>query len=379
MSAKQIYSVVNTIANNISYTGGDVVDVTSFVAFGENALSTPAMTESVYDKLYDLIGRTVIAIDEAEDDELDIVVDAFEYGSILQKLSFANQSAEVSSEWDVENPENPYDEVRKDGIVQEFFENYIPAFSWKDVSYREQLKEAFRTPEKLAGFTDALFTRMRNAYKIAKNGLSFNALNSFVGTLYATRLTAPNGSRRVRHLMSEFNTLYLSGDNDTPLTSDTSLVNKEYLEYIRKQIIKDKKNLAKMTKLYNSGTVERRTTDADARLVLHVDLTTSYDKYYGETFNENYIKLPPHKEVVNWGNATYPEAFDISLDGGATTTHVGDLIGVIYDKDAVVATMDKSRFVNMYDEWNDRNIFKLTAIRRYINDVSENGIIYLND
>ena len=51
----------------------------------------------------------------------------------------------------------------------------------------------------------------------------------------------------------------------------------------------------------------------------------------------------------------------------------------MYDKDAVVATMDRSRFVSMYDQWNDRNVFKLTANRRYIADPSENGIIYLCD
>ena len=50
----------------------------------------------------------------------------------------------------------------------------------------------------------------------------------------------------------------------------------------------------------------------------------------------------------------------------------------MFDKDAVVATMDKERFVNKYDEWNDRTVFKLTANRRYIVDPSENAILYLN-
>ena len=38
----------------------------------------------------------------------------------------------------------------------------------------------------------------------------------------------------------------------------------------------------------------------------------------------------------------------------------------------------KERFVNKYDEWNDRTVFKLTANRRYIVDPSENAILYLN-
>ena len=69
----------------------------------------------------------------------------------------------------------------------------------------------------------------------------------------------------------------------------------------------------------------------------------------------------------------------VSLDGGSTTITVDDILGVMYDRDAVVATMDRERFVNIYDQWNDRNVFKLTANRRYICDPTENAIIYLND
>lgn len=377
MGAAQIYGIVNKIAANVSYTGSNVIDTTSFLAFASATLSDPLMTESVYSAMYDLIGKTVIAIDEAEDDERGIVVDAFEYGSILQKFSFQNQSAETSSEWDIANPENPYEEVRKEGIIQSFFEQYIPTFSWKDVSYTEQLKEAFRGPEALAGFTDALYTRMRNAYKIAKNGLSDAAIGGLMGTIYADATAATpgaNAARRVRHLLTEYNTKF-----SAELTADTALANSNYLEYVRKAIIVDKLNLNKMNKLYNNGSVERRTTEAELRLDLSVALTTSYQKFYGDTYNDNYVMLPKHNEIVNWGIATDPQKVKVSLDGGTTTTTIANILGFMYDKDAVVATMDRSRFVSMYDQWNDRNVFKLTANRRYIADPSENAIIYLND
>ena len=377
MGAAQIYGIVNKIAANVSYTGSNVIDTTSFLAFASATLSDPLMTESVYSAMYDLIGKTVIAIDEAEDDERGIVVDAFEYGSILQKFSFQNQSAETSSEWDIANPENPYEEVRKEGIIQSFFEQYIPTFSWKDVSYTEQLKEAFRGPEALAGFTDALYTRMRNAYKIAKNGLSDAAIGGLMGTIYAdatAQTPGVNAARRLRHLLTEYNTKF-----SAELTADTALANSNYLEYVRKAIIVDKLNLNKMNKLYNNGTVERRTTEAELKLDLSVALTTSYQKFYGDTYNDNYVLLPKHNEIVNWGIATDPQKVKVSLDGGTTTTTIANILGFMYDKDAVVATMDKSRFVSMYDQWNDRNVFKLTANRRYIADPSENAIIYLND
>lgn len=378
MPATQIYSVVNTLAQNLQYTGSTVVDASTFAAFATNAIS--GSLEPVYNELYNLIGRTVVAIDEAEDDERGIIVDAFDYGSILQKLSFISQSAQTNSDYDIANPENPYTVVGKSGIVQKFFEQTIPTFSWEDVAYDKQIREAFHSPETLAGFIDGLYTRMRNAYKVAKLGLSDAAIGALIGHVY-NNSTDMNYSRRVRLLLTEYNTLYMGAN---PLSAAEALVTPGYLEYVRKQILIDKKNLNKLTHLYNeigaSGSevpIDRRTKEDELKLDLSLTLTSSYAKYYGDTYNEEYVQFPKHTEVVNWGIATDPDKVVVTIDGQTTIT-VDNILGAMYDKDAVVATMDRSRFVNMYDQWNDRNVFKLAADRRYVVDPTENTILYLN-
>lgn len=384
MPAAQIYSIVNDIAGNIGYTGSKVIDISSFVKFGQDVLSDTLLTESVYNKIIDRIGKTVIAIDEAEDEGRGIVVDAFEYGSILQKLSFQLQAAETSSEWDPAHPESPYDETAKDGIIQKFFEQYIPAFSYKDVSHTDQLKEAFVSPQALQGFLDALYTRMYNAYKLAKQGLSDAAIAGIMVAIYndcapsaGSHVQNVNAARRVRHLLTEYNTNVNTG---TALTDATSMQNADYLDWVRKQILIDRKNIAKMNKLYNDGSVERRTKEEDIHLDLSIRLTASYAKYWGDTYNDEYVKLPKHNEIVNWGIATAPETVKVTLDSSDTTgTTIAKVLGFMYDKDAVVATLDKVRFVSFPDAWNNRVCMKLTAERRYVADISENGIIYLND
>lgn len=379
MPAAQIYSVVNSLAANIGYTGSNVIDVSSFVAFGQAVLSDTLLTEGVYSTLVDRIGKTVIRMDEAEDEGRGIVVDAFEYGSILQKLSFQLQSAEASSEWDPAHPESPYDETAKTGIVQQFFEQYIPAFSYKDVSHYDQLKEAFVSPASLQGFIDALYTRMYNAYKLAKQGLSDAAIGGLMAAIMAD--CAPtsgghtqnvNASRRVRYLLGEYNTLFSKS-----LTSANSYQDADYLDWVRKQIIIDQKNIMKMNKLYNNGTVERRTSDV--RLDLSVRLTASYDKFYGDTYNDTYVKLPKHNEIVNWGIATDPEKIKVKLTSAGDAITISNVLGFMYDPNAVVATLDKVRFVSFPDSWNNRTCMKLTAERRYVADISENAIIYLNE
>ena len=97
MPQAQIYSMVNTIANNINYTGSTVVDTSSFVAFGQAVLSDPALTESVYNKMYDLIGRTLIAIDEAEDEELEkLISEASSAGSSAEDIGSETEGEEAA-------------------------------------------------------------------------------------------------------------------------------------------------------------------------------------------------------------------------------------------------------------------------------------------
>lgn len=377
MPAKQIYSVVNKIAQNISWSGNQVIDVSSFVAFTQDTLSDPMLKESVYDEMFDILNKTIFAVDVAkESDNRGIIVDQFTYGSILRKISFLNQSAETASEWDIEHPENPYTLQRKEGIIVKYFENYIPAFCYKDVVYETQLEEAFASPESLAGFVSGLYQRMYNAYSVAKQGLSDAAIGALVAKVYedATAATpSANASRQVRHLLTEYNTAF-----GTSLTDTTSRMNSNYLEFVRKAMLIDKENLDEFTASYNDGTVERRTSDADYKLDISVAFATAYDKFWGDTYHEGYVQLPKFTKVRNWGMQAYPETIKVSLDGETTTT-VAKIIGVAYDKDAVIATLERERFVALPDTWNMRRNIKLEAERRYCADISENVIIYLND
>lgn len=377
--AAQIYPMVNTIAGNIGYTGTAVVDATSFAIFAKAALT--GAKESVYNALYDVIGKTMVAIDIAKDgNDRGLLVDSFTYGSILQKLNFQSQAAETASEWDISTPQNPYTLTAKGGIVPRYFEQTIPAFAWTDVAYGTQLEEAFHSPESLAGFTEGLFQRMRNQYERSKTGLADAAVGSLIASIYSDT-NDMNVSRRVRHLVTEYNTIY-----GASLTSATSSVDPGYLEYVRQQVILVKKNLDEYTHLYNtigaSGSevpIDRRTSEADLHIDMSVEFTAAYDKYWSMSFNDEYVTLPRHYEVINWGEATAPQSIDISLDNGGTTISVDNILALLYDKDAVVCTLNRERFVNMYDQWNDRNVFKLEAERRFICDPTENAVLFLND
>lgn len=380
MPAVQIYNVVNTIANNLSHGGANVVDTSSFVKFGQDALSDPLLKESVYNELLNLIGKTIISKEVApEANRRGVMVDQFTYGSIMQKLSFKLQDTEAASEWDVAHPENPYLEVPKEGIVQKFWEQVMPAFAIKDVITEIQLEESFRNPQTLAGFVEGLYQRMRNKLELIKKGLIDNAIGSLMAAVYndATAATpGANAGRRVRHLLTEYNTAF-----GTSLTDETSLMNANYLDWMRAQIELDKLRLEELTNLYNDGVVERATSADEYRLDMSAAVSLAYKKYYGDTYHNEYVQLPKHNKVVNWGLAQkeYERTVKVSLDGGTTTTTINKIIALAYDREAVICTLDRERFVTMTDNWNARTPVKLSGEARFCCDISENVVIYLND
>ena len=376
MLAIQAYDFVNDLIENSTYTGQNVVDPSSLVAFAEDLKTNPALRESVYNTLYARIGKTVSAIDLAPDvNARNVLTDEYTFGCILQKISFALQEAESASEWDIANPQNPYEVVRKEGIVPKYFHRNINAFAWTDVIYDRQLFEAFISAMNVEAFTSALMIRMENAKRVSEQSLVDIAIATLIASLYADATAATpgvNSGRRVRHLLTEYNKKY-----GTSLTADTALQTANYLDFIRIQIELDRLAMDKYTKLYNDGSVERRSTVDDINLDMSANVVEAYKKFYGDTFNEKYVQLPYTYEVENWGIATDKTSIAVKLNDVNYNLH--NIIALQYDRDACVCTLQHERSVSIADAWNERTVTKVEAERSFIVDLSEQAIVYFND
>ena len=112
----------------------------------------------------------------------------------------------------------------------------------------------------------------------------------------------------------------------TELTNDTSRQNANYLDFVRRTLIKDRENMNKLTKLYNDATVERRTTPDELNLDVSLDFATAYDKFWADSYNESYVQLPKHNTIVNWGIATAPETVKIKLAADGDTITINKII-----------------------------------------------------
>lgn len=376
MTVNQIYSEMNTIANNLGWTGFNVVDRSSFVAFASQVLSSAVNKDLVFGQMIDRIGKTIFAIDNYEGGHgRNITVDAFTWGSVLQKISAKHKEATEASEWEVSTPENPYTVTSNTEIVQKLFVQALPTFSYTEVIHDFQLESAFVSPEAMGSFYGMLYTLMYNEYTRAKEGMEVEAVNALIVKTYNDTTNA-NYSRRVRKVVTEYNALH-SGDE---VTASSALEDANFLKWLRKELMKATDNLTTLSRLYNDGTVDRVTDKNELHFDLLNDVAYNYDSFYSDRFNADFLKIPRYNSVVNFGTAIEPSSIIISQttsEGSTTTVKISNVIGAMYDSDSVVATMDRERNITKYDEWNARTLVKLSADRRYIADESENCIVWV--
>ena len=372
MKINQIYGTINEIANNMQYTGDTVVDTTTFADFGKHVLSSDVNRETFYNILVDRIGRTAFAIREYKAQGLDIRVDAFTFGAIYQKIRFGHKESDDSSSWN-NSGDNPYTVESNTKLVQNLYNGKLGTFSYVDIIYDHQLESAFTSPVQMGSFFNSLYTNIYNELESSSYGLELYTLNSLIGALYSNATTTPN---RCRKVLTEYNTLF-----STELTSANALTNKSFLDWLQKELKKAKDNMRQLTRNYNDGSVNTHTDESNLSFYVLNDVAYSYDTYYSEKFNAEFVKLPRYKALVNFGQSTHPDVVKVSIDinntGETTPITVNNVIGVMCDKDACVCTLDRQREISMYDKWNARTPIKVEADRRYMVDLTENAILWV--
>lgn len=388
MTVNQIYSVLNSINKNTKLGYQNVVDSSTFVDFGKHIINSTDNVEKFYNALVDRIGRTVIAIDEFTADNR-IMVDSFTFGCILQKISFKMQDATANSDYaGMSTPnaslENPYSDFHKGGIIQSLFDGRLATFEYTDTVLDYQLESAFVSPQAMASFFNGIYQRMKNAYEQSKEELQNTAFATAV--LVNVMGSTLNANTRKRNVLLEYNAL-----NNAQLTRADAEASKEFLAWVTVEMELVIGRLAKLTSIYNDGTVERVTKGSDIR----IDIVDTFAKRFETTLAisalnskwDNIVKLPNYRSVSYWQFINQPELMSIIKEGSSEDYGVYNdkltapsVIGVIYDKDAVVCTLEREREVSFYDKWNARTNLKISADRRYIADGSENMVVfYMNE
>lgn len=383
MEVKQIYSLVNDITNEL--LGSTIVkeDLSNVVDVG-NAVFNANKVDNYVKSLVNHIGR-VIFVDRAYSGSVpSVLMDSWEFGSVLEKISCDLPTATENQSWNLENGQTYNPNVFYKPSVSVKFYNSKTTFEIP-LSFTEmQIKESFSNAEQLNGFLTMLYNSVEKSMTIKLDSLIMRTINNMIGeTIHHEIPESANYS--TTSTIKAVNLLKLYNDShSTTITADKCLDNPEFIRYATYIISVYGERITKISNLFNIGGKDRFTPKDVLRCVLLSDFKKASEVFLKSgLYNEQYATLPESDSVPYWQGSGTSYAFSditkihINLASNSTTEiQMTGILGVMFDRDALGVSNLNRRVTTNYNPKAEfyTNFYKFEA--GYFNDMNENFVVF---
>lgn len=389
MKVNQIYSLLNDInAQMFGEDALDVHDLSGIISMGQSIVGDGTATDKFLGKLVDRIGKTVIRTLDLELEFPSLYMDSFEFGAVLQKITVSPFEAISSSEWEIagQNFTPTFADVKKNANVFVRYFTDSTTFKFQTTIPDDLFTTAFTSESMMAQFIDAIIGAMTDSMTIALNNMSRTAINNFI----AEKIKASNG---VINLLEGYNAILGAGNE---ITSDAAMHDKEFARYASTIIRQYIKYLAQPSVLYNvgdgnGGEVLRATARDNMHVLMLSNLKSLFDAYLLSDSFRDVFELPNYSEVAYWqGNKGTNTINDFATNSSIAVTPSSEagaqspsdveqsgIVCVLADRLAIAVGLNKRRAGSFYNSIDAYSNISQTATIQYINDLSENGVIFI--
>ena len=383
MEVKQIYTLVNDITNELLGSAIVKEDLSNLVDVG-NAVFNANKVDNYVRSLVNHIGR-VIFVDRAYSGSVpSVLMDAWEFGSVLEKISCDLPTATENPTWDLTNGETYNPNVFYKPSVSVKFYNSKTTFEIP-LSFTEiQIKESFSNAEQLNGFLTMLYNSVEKSMTIKLDSLIMRTINNMIGeTIHHEIPESANYS--TTSTIKAVNLLKLYNDShSTTITADKCLDNPDFIRYATYIISVYGERITKISNLFNIGGKDRFTPKDVLRCVLLSDFKKASEVFLkSDLYNEQYATLPESDSVPYWqGSGTSYSFNDITkihinlASSSATEIQMTGILGVMFDRDALGVSNLNRRVTTNYNPKAEfyTNFYKFEA--GYFNDMNENFVVF---
>ena len=383
MEVKQIYTLVNEITNELLGSAIVKEDLSNVVDVG-NAVFNADKVDNYVKSLVNHIGR-VIFVDRVYSGSVpSVLMDSWEVGSVLEKISCDLPDANVNRTWELINGKSYDPNVFYKPSVSVKFYNSKVTFEIP-LSFTEmQIKESFTNAEQLNGFLTMLYNSVEKSMTIKLDSLIMRTINNMIGeTIHHEIPESANYS--TTSTIKAVNLLKLYNDShSTTITADKCLDNPEFIRYATYIISVYGERITKISTLFNIGGKERFTPKDVLRCVLLSDFKKASEVFLKSgLYNEQYATLPESDSVPYWQGSGENYGFSditkihIQLASNNTTEiQMSGILGVMFDKDALGVSNLNRRVTTNYNPKAEfyTNFYKFEA--GYFNDMNENFVVF---
>ena len=383
MEVKQIYKIINDVTKEVlGKTDLIKEDLTGVVQVGEEIFNQKAV-ENYTRTLIDHIGRVVFVNRVYGGSAPSVLMDSWEFGSIMEKIQAETPAATENETWELQHGQvYEQDIFYKPEVTFKLFNGKI-TFEVPISITDKQVKSAFSDANQLNGFVSMIYNSVDRSLTIKIDSLIMRTINNFSGeTLFKESFSKTNAStktgKRVINLLKLYN-----DTNETNLTPAKAIENKDFLRYASYQMKLYASRLTKISTIFNMGGKERFTPRDLMHIILLENFASGAETYLeSDTFHNEFVKLPRAETVPYWQGSGADYSFEDVSSINIKTSEGNDIemsgiIGIMFDRDALGCTNyrkyatthrnDKSEFTNTW--------FKYDA--GYFNDFNENFIMFI--
>ena len=383
MEVKQIYTLVNTITNEL--LGSSIVkeDLSNVVDVG-NAVFNANKVDNYVKSLVNHIGR-VIFVDRVYNGSVpSVLMDSWEFGSVLEKVSCDLPAATENESWDLVDGQTYNPNVFYKPTVNVKFYNSKTTFEIP-LSFTEmQVKESFSNAEQLNGFLTMLYNSVEKSMTIKLDSLIMRTINNMIGETISHEI--PESSNySTTSTIKAVNLLKLYNDSHTEqIEVSKCLDNPDFIRYATYIISVYSERITKISNLFNIGGKDRFTPKDVLRCVLLADFKKASEVFLkSDLYNEQYATLPESDTVPYWQGSGSSYAFsDITkihiqlASDNLKEVQISGILGVMFDKDALGVSNLNRRVTTNYNPKAEfyTNFYKFEA--GYFNDMNENFVVF---
>lgn len=383
MEIKQIYELVNSVTEEVTGQKDLVTeDLSNLVDVGDTLENANALDNYVK-ALTNRIGRMIFVNRVYEGGAPKVLMEAWEYGSIVEKVSGALPEAEENETWEL-NDGASYDQniFTQPKVIVKFFNKGV---AWEiPMSYTDkQVKESFTGPVEMNAFLSMLYNDVDKSLTVKLESLILRTINNMIGETLHAEYPTGGDTYKASSGVRAINLLKLYNDSKgATLTKEKAILDLDFLKFATYQILLTQRHMSKMSTIFNMGAQPRFTPNRLSHVVLLDDFASASDVYLqSDTFHKELVKLPNYETISYWqGSGTKFALGDVSKiniktsQGNSVTLDY--IIGVIYDRDSLgVMQPEKYATTHRNEKAEFTNVW-YKAKTRYFNDFNENFVVF---
>lgn len=381
MEMKQVAEFTNNVIKEV--LGEDAVtteDLSNVVDIGTEIFNADAF-DAYVKTLINHIGKVIFVNRAYAGSAPSVLMDGWEYGSVLEKISSEMPTAVENPSWNLVDGQSYDPHVFNQPKASAKFFNKRTTFEIDRSITELQVKQSFSSASQLNAFISMLINETEKALTVRMDSLIMRTINNMtLETIKNSGLTDLTAGTTVKAV----NLLYLYNQRfGKTLSAAEAMTEPAFIRFAAYMIGLYSDRLTRMSTLFNVGGMQRFTPKDLQHIVYLSEFVRAADVYLqSDTFHDIYTRITQGEAVPYWQGSGTDYAFQSTgqiigtpASGGDSLT-VNGVLAVMFDRDALgVANLDR-RVTTQYNAKAEFTNYFYKQDAGYFNDTNENFVVF---